>query len=40
MLSKIGKNMTNNLVMVVLKNACYLQCIGKDNKIIFHSDLG
>ncbi len=32
--------MTNNLVMEALKNACYLQGIGKDNKIIFHSDLG
>ncbi|WP_423249098.1 DDE-type integrase/transposase/recombinase [Clostridium sp.] len=35
-----GKNMTNNLVMELLKNACYLQGIGKDIKIIFYSDLG
>ena len=35
-----GKNMTNNLVIAALKNAYYLQNIGKDNKIIFHSDLG
>nr|WP_163235790.1 hypothetical protein [Clostridium perfringens] len=35
-----GKNMTNDLVMTALKNACYLQGIGKCNKIIFHSDLG
>ncbi|SUY29964.1 transposase IS3/IS911 family protein [Clostridium perfringens] len=35
-----GKNMTNDLVIAALKNACYLQNIGKDNKIIFHSDLG
>ena len=35
-----GKNMTNDLVIAALKNACYLQDIGKDNKIIFHSDLG
>lgn len=32
--------MTNNLVMVTLKNDCYLQGIGKDNKIIFYSNLG
>ncbi|MDK0899087.1 hypothetical protein P5F38_09530 [Clostridium perfringens] len=31
--------MINNLVRVVLKNNPYLQGIGKDNKIIFHSDL-
>ncbi len=35
-----GKNMTNNLVMTALKNACYLQGIDKNSKIIFHSDLG
>ncbi|WP_300376034.1 DDE-type integrase/transposase/recombinase, partial [Clostridium sp.] len=35
-----GKNMTNDLVMAALKNACYLQGIDKNNKIIFHSDLG
>lgn len=35
-----GKNMTNDLVIAALKNAYYLQNIGKDNKIIFHSDLG
>nr|CRG98348.1 transposase [Clostridium perfringens] len=35
-----GKNMTNDLVIAALKNACYLQDISKDNKIIFHSDLG
>ncbi|SQC85147.1 transposase IS3/IS911 family protein [Clostridium perfringens] len=35
-----GKNMTNDLVIAALKNACYLQDIGKDNKIIFHSYLG
>ncbi|MGU8191101.1 hypothetical protein ACV3SH_03995 [Clostridium perfringens] len=26
--------------MTVLKNACYLKWIGKNNKIIFHSNLG
>ncbi len=35
-----GKNMTNDLVIAALKKSCYLQGIGKDNKIIFHIDLG
>lgn len=32
--------MTNDLVIAALKKSCYLQGIGKDNKIIFHIDLG
>ena len=35
-----GKNMTNDLVITALKNACYLQRVDKNSKIIFHSDLG
>lgn len=32
--------MTNDLVIASLKNACYLQGIAKNSKLIFHSDLG
>lgn len=32
--------MTNNLIITALKNACYLQDIDKNSKIIFYSDLG
>ena len=32
--------MTNDLVITALKNACYLQRVDKNSKIIFHSDLG
>nr|WP_300351629.1 DDE-type integrase/transposase/recombinase [Clostridium sp.] len=35
----LGKNMTNNHVIATLKNSCYFQYIGNNNKIIFHSDL-
>ncbi|EHR0219379.1 DDE-type integrase/transposase/recombinase [Clostridium perfringens] len=31
--------MTNNFVMTALKNACYIQEIVKNSRIIFHSDL-
>ena len=31
--------MTNNFVITVLKNACYIQEIVKNSRIIFHSDL-
>ncbi|WP_283702887.1 hypothetical protein [Clostridium perfringens] len=34
-----SKNITNDFVVMSLKNTCYLQSICKDNKIIFHSDL-
>ena len=35
-----GKRMINDLVIKVLKNAYYSQSPDKNNKLIFHSDLG